>query len=125
MKMSAITKPSVLGVALMALNQNMLNDIWQVKAFFNAVPTRDFLAMLKHFSEGISRSYNGVYCIDRAPGSIAEGIFFGVMNEEVKLSNQDFLAYLEKACTDYLQNMPQESEEVRRLLANSKLRFPV
>lgn len=100
------------------------NGIWQVKAFFNAIPKEDFIEILKHFSDGISRSYNEIYCIDREPGSIANGISFGVTHEEITLSNKDFLAYLEKACADYLQEMPQERMVVHGLLAKIKLRFP-
>lgn len=105
--------------------QHQPNEVFQVKAFFNAVPKRDFLEVLQHFSEGISRSYNEIYCIDRAPGQIADGIAFGVVEDEVVLSNKDFLVQLEKECAAYLQDTPQNYNEVQQLLVKIKARFEV
>jgi len=125
MKLSSTTVRPSLGAATMVNNQNQPAAIWQVKTFFNAVPKSDFLAVLQHFSVGISRSYNEIYCIDRAPGKVAEGVSFGALDNEITLSNKDFLAQLEKECATYLQDMPQDYDEVQQLLVKIKARFEV
>lgn len=108
----------------MSSNENQPNDIQQVTAFFDTVPKKDFLAVLKHFAHGISRAYNEIYCIDRSPGSISNGVAFGIGNNEVEVPNKELRAQIDKACFKYLQEAPQDHAAVQNLLTAINLRFP-
>lgn len=103
--------------------EDQTKEVWQATAFFDAIQKKDFLEVLTHFSRGISRSYNETYCVDRSSGSISDGITFGVMNNEVTLSNVDFLICLEKRCKLYLKDEPKDQSKVESLLKDVKLRF--
>lgn len=91
-----------------------------VQAFLNAIPDADFIRTLESISRGVGATFNDADCSfpgDLDPSDdIFEGVCFGLLNEEIVISNQEFAIYLKQAASWYLLQHPQDTQTVVALL---------
>ncbi len=96
------------------------DDLLPVQAFFNAISDDGFLGTLEAFSKGVGASFNDCHC--EFPGDLdpedepIEGIQFALYEQEVVVSNAEFLEYLTDTCEAFLECKTEAKEDVERLL---------
>jgi hypothetical protein len=98
---------------------------WVVKEFFNSVFQQgDFLWVLPLISKKIGCTINDDFCFfsnlnDPDPTYNFSGVMFGIMDDELTISEDDFFKYLRVACDLYLMEKPSDRLEVERILLES------
>ena len=96
------------------------DDLLPVQAFFNAIPDDSFLKTIEAFSKGVGASFNDCHC--EFPGDLdpedemIEGVQFALYEQEVVISMAAFLEYLTKACDVFINDNPEDKDDVERLL---------
>ncbi|RSZ59622.1 hypothetical protein HF313_12785 [Massilia atriviolacea] len=96
------------------------NRLFPVQAFFNAMPARSFLEALKNVAKGIGAGFNDAVC--EFPDELDEdeekftGVKFYIFNEELIVSNADFVMHLKDVCRLYTQTNPDDSARVKQAL---------
>ncbi|KGM26447.1 hypothetical protein KS18_20200 [Photorhabdus luminescens] len=96
---------------------------WVVKDFFNSMNLQDkLLWTLPFLLNKTGCGVNETYCIfpdltDPDPEYHFEGIMFGVWEGEVIVPESIGFEYIKLACEKYLQLHPEDTEQVKSLLA--------
>ncbi|MDM1408406.1 ribonuclease toxin immunity protein CdiI [Myroides sp. DF42-4-2] len=98
-----------------------LNDdnLFPVEAFFYTLPTAKFIDTLMGFSNKIGVGFEDT--VITFPEELDdneekfEGVEFSVLNEEVVISNKDFLKYLYIACGLFVEDYPDKKDIVEEL----------
>lgn len=87
-----------------------------VQAFFNAISDDSFLPTLEAFSRGVGAGFNDCHC--EFPGDLEpdddpiDGILFALHEQEVVISNAEFIAYLKTVCNSFVEARPNVKSEV-------------
>lgn len=103
--------------------------LFPLQAFFNAMPARSLLASLKNFARGIGAGFNDAVC--EFPDELDEdeekftGVKFYIFNEELIVSNADFVMHLKEVCRLYTQNNPDDTARVRQALDDVMVKLDV
>ena len=98
-----------------------------VIAFFNAVPSSNFMRTVEQMSVGIGTGINAVDC--SFPDDVEDdeekfdGVRFSVHDEEVVLNYETFYYYLNLACKNYVDAFPDDRSELENYLTNIRERF--
>lgn len=102
-------------------------SLFPVQAFFNAMPARSLIRTLAAFCDGVGAGFNDAVC--EFPDELDEGVVrfngvkFEIFNEEVIISNLEFLDIVSKVCTDFAEKYPDERDAVRDLLERLAVRL--
>ncbi|MBX9399853.1 hypothetical protein K4L06_00910 [Lysobacter sp. BMK333-48F3] len=95
-------------------------DMFPVQAFFNAMPSRDFVETLRAFSRGVGVGFNDAVC--EFPGEVGfdegkfEGVKLYIFSEELVVSGEHFFRLLNDAAEMYLAQHPKDLGVVKQLM---------
>jgi hypothetical protein len=96
--------------------------LFPVQAFFNAIPNDSFVRTVEHLVNSIGASFNDADCTfpgDLDPGDEPfVGVQFGLLDNEVEISEIQFAKYLIEACESYVAQFPEDKETIEMLLQN-------
>lgn len=96
------------------------SKMFPVQAFFNAMPERALLSALDGFSKGVGAGFNDAVCeFPQEVESDAEmfsGVKFYIFEEELVISNAEFLRCLEGVCQIHIARHPESQSLVEQLL---------
>ena len=103
------------------------NELFPVQAFFNAISDDSFLKTLEAFSKGVGASFDDCHCefpndLDPDDEPI-NGIQFALYDQEVVVSSDEFVGYLEKVCDKFLLEYPDKKKDVEDYLMKIKSYF--
>lgn len=102
-------------------------DLFPMQAFFNAMPARSLVSTLKAFCKGVGAGFNDAVC--EFPDELGEneerfeGVMFYMFEENLTVSNSEFLGALSKLCSMHVERHPEMSEEVDDLLGRLAARL--
>lgn len=91
-----------------------------VQAFFNAISEDRFIQTLEAFSKGVGASFNDCHC--EFPGDLdpednpIEGVQFALYDQEIVITNAEFLKYLITVCDSFVGERPDLEADVNRVL---------
>jgi hypothetical protein len=86
------------------------DNLFPVQAFFNAMSEDSFIQTLEAFSNGVGASFNDCHC--EFPGDLGPdddpiaGVQFALHDQEIVISNSEFLKYLTLTCKSYASERP-------------------
>ena len=98
-----------------------------VIAFFNAVPSSNFMRTVEQMSAGIGTGINSVDC--SFPDDVEEdeekfdGVRFSVHDEEVVINYETFYYYLNLACKNYVDAFPDDRSEFKNYLTSIREQY--
>jgi hypothetical protein len=98
---------------------NVQNDPeWIIKEFFNSAYSQgEFISTVSAISKGRSCIINEDYCIFPEPESSDpemqfDGVKFGIMDDQVLVTQDAFRTYLRTACGRFIQLHPEERDKL-------------
>ncbi|MEC3605680.1 ribonuclease toxin immunity protein CdiI [Bacillus glycinifermentans] len=101
-------------------SQQLKEEHFPVKAFFNAISDSYFIEVIESMSQGIGYGINDADCTfpgDLDPGEeIFEGVEFSLLDEEVIVDYSTFFYYLKIACDSYISDFPQYKGKIESFL---------
>lgn len=106
----------------------LADNLLPVQAFFNAIWSTLFVEIIDEISQRQSQTINecGVFFpedADKDEESYSGAKFF-VNDEEVIISNQEFILYTKMACDAHLQRHPEDKDRIAEILECAKRNFP-
>lgn len=94
------------------------SDLMPVQAFFNVIPERSFLEVLRSFSHGVGASFDDCHCEfpgDQEPEDDPfQGVLFALYEQEVILDNKEFLDCLKIVCGSFVESRPDLKDDVMK-----------
>jgi hypothetical protein len=99
-----------------------------VQMYFNAIPEYRFLDIVEALSHRHGRGLD--ICIIEFPELVEpgeepfSGVKFYLPDEEVIISNQEFVMYVKKACEAHLREHPEDKDRTDTMLNRIRLNFP-
>jgi hypothetical protein len=105
-----------------------------VMAVFDMIPDNRFVKTIKCISEGHGFGENYGACTfpadldeyDIATIGTLNGVEFGLHNgQEITLDYNTFYCYLKKVCVNYIQDFPEDANEISNLLLKFKTLFMI
>ena len=94
-------------------------SLFPVQAYFNSIPDEKFLKVLVDFSNGIGSGFEETsICFENESEyeQSFKGVEFGLFNQEVIISNEEFIKVLKAVSSIYQKDYPEFHEEVEILL---------
>ncbi|WP_290331523.1 ribonuclease toxin immunity protein CdiI [Chitinimonas viridis] len=99
--------------------QNVENDPeWIIKEFFNSAYFQgEFVSAVNSIAAGRSCVINEDYCLFADPEGpdpelYFDGVKFGIMNDQVVVTNEKCKTFLQGACSRYVELHPEDREKL-------------
>ena len=98
------------------------NDrLFPVQAFFNAISSRNFVAVIQSLLGGVGAGINDVHCQfpgDLDPGEKTfKGVRFSLYDDEVVVDEQTFKRFLIAASKAHVREQPEERAALEKALS--------
>lgn len=96
-----------------------------IYVFFNLIKEKEFLEVCNNFSKGIGQGIEVAVClflddVNTKTGKIGDVEFSLHSGEEVVVNYSTFYWYLDKACQQYIELHPTDSQKVKEYLNKIK-----
>lgn len=103
-----------------------VDQLWPMEAFFNAIPSDEFVSVIRNLIHGTGHGYDDVVCtfptdLDPAEETFEGAEFWVYSNAAIVVDNPTLLAYIRLASNRHIRSFPEDRLILDQILEHSEL----